>query len=517
MQGNDTTPGDEKTSISSLVIRNTLQPSQLPSPDAQLSVVHIHNLKRDGVRAVRKILKDARPSLVELRFWYCRLNEQQWGLILNAVSGVRSRVRTAQTKEQNKILECLKSEFLPPDHAGAESAPVQGHLADDEESEVSDSEVHRLEEEPLILNKLELHGCNLCRRGCVHLMAVLQAATQLEELIVTQCSLDEIDCGILVRVLVSSSRIRRLEISDNGLGDAAMLILSQYLIRHEASALAPLESLNLSTNSIRPTGAIAVGNMLMVPSQLRILNLSGNSLQDEGGLAVASGLAGNGSLQQLDLTDCAIGAAGLAALMNAAHNNMLLQVLLLSKNCCEQSIEPMLVALLQNNRKICRLELAELGRGLMSVDVLAKSNVLRHNCWLHQLDISHNRLQDKGGLVLAKSVGAGWSTSLKILNLNGNRLTTCSGWALVESLGLRNHGLEELHIDENDFGIESQDIVQNIRNVVPHVAYSFVSTTENEVTANCEGFGGCCGMEQAHEHGKPSCAKRNRPILYEHE
>ena len=79
----------------------------------------------------------------------------------------------------------------------------------------------------------------------------------------------------------------------------------------------------------------------MVPSQLRILNLSGNSLQDEGGLAVASGLAGNGSLQQLDLTDCAIGAAGLAALMNAAHNNMLLQVLLLSKNCCEQSIEPM--------------------------------------------------------------------------------------------------------------------------------------------------------------------------------
>jgi hypothetical protein len=96
---------------------------------------------------VRKILKDARPSLDELRFWYCRANEQQWGLILNAVSGVRSRVRTAHTKEQNKILECLKSEFLPPDHAGAESAPVQDQLADDEESEVSDSEVHRLEEE----------------------------------------------------------------------------------------------------------------------------------------------------------------------------------------------------------------------------------------------------------------------------------------------------------------------------------------------------------------------------------
>ena len=35
-------------------------------------------------------------------------------------------------------------------------------------------------------------------------------------LVLFQCSLDEIDCGILVRVLVSSSRIRRLEISDNG-------------------------------------------------------------------------------------------------------------------------------------------------------------------------------------------------------------------------------------------------------------------------------------------------------------
>ena len=48
MQGN-ATHRDEKTSISSLVIRNTLQPCQLPSPDAQLSEVHIHNLKRDGV------------------------------------------------------------------------------------------------------------------------------------------------------------------------------------------------------------------------------------------------------------------------------------------------------------------------------------------------------------------------------------------------------------------------------------------------------------------------------------
>ena len=40
-----------------------------------------------------------------------------------------------------------------------------------------------------------------------------------------------------------------------------------------------------------------------------------------------------------------------------------------------------------------------------------------------------------GGLVLAKSVGAGWSTSLKILNLNGNRLTTCSGLLFAVGCG----------------------------------------------------------------------------------
>ena len=71
--------------------------------------------------------------------------------MITALSGIRSRVRTSENTSQEQLLDCLKSEFCGHNNAVPveQDSPVGAPSAEDEESEVSDSELQRLRAEVL--------------------------------------------------------------------------------------------------------------------------------------------------------------------------------------------------------------------------------------------------------------------------------------------------------------------------------------------------------------------------------
>ena len=50
-------------------------------------------------------------ELANVEFWYCKISEEQWALILNALSGVRTNLLSAERKAADAFLAELKREF----------------------------------------------------------------------------------------------------------------------------------------------------------------------------------------------------------------------------------------------------------------------------------------------------------------------------------------------------------------------------------------------------------------------
>ena len=91
-------------------VRTKVVPSSKPK-DEKIDVFHVHNLKADGVRGVRKQLKVLRLGLTELEFMYCKITEEQWALLFNALSGVRTNLLSAERAAADQFLADLKREF----------------------------------------------------------------------------------------------------------------------------------------------------------------------------------------------------------------------------------------------------------------------------------------------------------------------------------------------------------------------------------------------------------------------
>ena len=57
------------------------------------------------------LTKYRRLQLHELQFWYCKLTEDQWGLLLNALAGIKTSVESAFKKSSDAFFDELKKEF----------------------------------------------------------------------------------------------------------------------------------------------------------------------------------------------------------------------------------------------------------------------------------------------------------------------------------------------------------------------------------------------------------------------
>jgi NLR family CARD domain-containing protein 3 len=121
-------------------------------------------------------------------------------------------------------------------------------------------------------------------------------------------------------MLLSNTSLQSLCLSDNGIDDQDMLVLSQALTQNK---IVPLESLVLSFNDITCSGVESLMNALWGSKTLRHLKLDNNKMQDRGAQLCAV-VQTSIALESLDISYNRVTTIGIKALMkNLSENNSL--------------------------------------------------------------------------------------------------------------------------------------------------------------------------------------------------
>lgn len=426
------------------------------------------------------------------------------------MSGTRASLPSSHRRAADLFLTdakrgCIPSGCVDPVHSGgeglsdeidSETAVAKVCIRDPDDAaycvEEDDWQESETEEDPdnepenLQLQQLRLHCCNVTQKACVQLMIVLKRAACLKTFVAIENGLNEIDCGLLVRTLLGNGVIQEITIVENGFGNASAILLAQSVAKME---MLPLEYVDLTSNCIKQAGAIAIGNMLCKPTKLRTLILAENHITEEGAHAIARGLSCNTTLKCLDVSGCGISHQGIAAIFESLHRNVSLCHLKVSNNPVESSLSTVLHSLVETNRGLTSLDAAEMGHGLHSITSLFDSEVIKHNPCLTSINFANNRLGDRGGIEFSTLLAEPGS-SVKHLDLSGNRMGAPTGWALLEALGKGNHALESICLDANNFGVDTLLIIGQLKRFVKEVRYTIPDGAVVQVPT--DGYGGCC-------------------------
>ncbi|XP_048119982.1 NACHT, LRR and PYD domains-containing protein 3-like [Alosa alosa] len=162
-----------------------------------------------------------------------------------------------------------------------------------------------------------------------------------------KCLLTANSCKLLAPVLTQCScLVRDLDLSDNEIGDAGVMTLSEALSNPKSK----LESLWLRNCSLTENSCACLASVLSCSSSLRQLDLSGNRIQDAGVELLTDGLRSTHcTLEELRLHNCGLTDESCASLASALRSNPShLRELHLSGNTLRESGEKLLEALQKN-------------------------------------------------------------------------------------------------------------------------------------------------------------------------
>ena len=155
-------------------------------------------------------------------------------------------------------------------------------------------------------------------------------------------------CKILSDFLQSNPQISQLELKGNNITSKGLLCILDSLKQNFK-----LKSLNLEWNSIGldPSGLEALGTFLAHNSSLNHLDLRNNRITTNDANLVANMIKGSKSLVSFDLRWNELGNLGAKAILAAAKENNILQVLELSGNNVSEELLRELQNLLEKNRQ----------------------------------------------------------------------------------------------------------------------------------------------------------------------
>jgi Ran GTPase-activating protein (RanGAP) involved in mRNA processing and transport len=175
--------------------------------------------------------------------------------------------------------------------------------------------------------------------------------------------------SLLASGLLRNSRIRVLDLSDNGIEAMGACVLAKTLSHNPR-----LEDLNLSFNSVGDQGVIAISAVLEENMNLLRLGLRRNQISNVGASILAQHLPLMRGLRELVLTKNSIDGEGAAMLLAGLRRNMELEYLHVMDTDLSQPVLQELahwMALNQAGRRIFRK--TELDPGIWA-HVLAKVN-----------------------------------------------------------------------------------------------------------------------------------------------
>ena len=274
--------------------------------------------------------------------------------------------------------------------------------------------------------------------------------------------------------------VKEIDLRSNRIGDDGARMLSEFL---EWSCR--VEVLRLNSNDIGEKGAIRLAKTLGTNTSLKVLNLNDNKIGKKGSLAIAKAFQTNSTLEILDLgnTDLDTGAvielsenlrtcASLKELNLSsptrvrkhsdvifqhigkmlAINNTLERLTLRKSGMGDDEAEILVSYLAENNTlrslDLSRNSIGHVGASALARLLVAQSEKSHQNGCIENLDLSANRIQDKGAL--AFSVAIERDVGLKTLRLNSNSITDNGLFSLAKSISA-NSKLRSLHVWGNDF------------------------------------------------------------------
>ncbi|XP_039681567.1 NACHT, LRR and PYD domains-containing protein 12-like [Perca fluviatilis] len=167
------------------------------------------------------------------------------------------------------------------------------------------------------LDVFDLKKYSASEEGLLRLLPVIKASNKA---LLSGCHLSERSCEALASVLSSqSSSLRELDLSNNGLQDSGVKLLSVGL----ASPHCRLETLSLSECEASGRSCEVLASVLSSQSSsLRELDLSNNELQDSGVKLLSPGLKSQYCrLETLRLSGCQVTEEGCASLTSALRSN----------------------------------------------------------------------------------------------------------------------------------------------------------------------------------------------------
>nr|XP_049616949.1 NACHT, LRR and PYD domains-containing protein 12 isoform X34 [Syngnathus scovelli] len=325
------------------------------------------------------------------------------------------------------------------------------------------------------LQVLKLMSCDLSKKSCEALASVLSSSRTLRELDLSHndlgddglealaaglakpqctlqvltlesCNLSEKSGEALASVLSSSRTLRKLDLSDNYLGDDGLEALAAGLANPQCT----LQVLNLMTGDLRKKSCEALASVLSSSRTLRELDLSDNDLGDDGLEALAAGLAKpQCTLQVLKLNSCKLSKKSCEALASVLSSSRTLRELDLSWNDLgDDGLEALAAGLAKPQCTLQVLRLWDCNLSEKSGEALA--SVLSSSRTLRELDPSRNDLGDDGLEALAAGLAKPQCT-LQVLRLDECKLSKKSCDALASVLS-SSCSLRKLDLSNNDLG-----------------------------------------------------------------
>ncbi|KAG1698416.1 hypothetical protein DVH05_014958 [Phytophthora capsici] len=159
-------------------------------------------------------------------------------------------------------------------------------------------------QEGCILTVLNLSKNELGRKGCQQVACFLDVCSTLTFLDLSHTTLggDDEAFAPVAAAIESHPSLKRVNLSHNSIGERGGVLLGTMLTNPSCV----VRILDVSWNSIRRTGAVALGLAMRTNTSLKTLQMSMNRCGDGGGEQLAAALACNTTLTELDLSHNAL-------------------------------------------------------------------------------------------------------------------------------------------------------------------------------------------------------------------
>lgn len=189
------------------------------------------------------------------------------------------------------------------------------------------------------------------RQGGIVIAAVKPQA--IEHLLLENTEMRSQGLVTLSSMLVSNQSLSILGLSNNGIDDSDMALLSQALAQNKSI---PLSSITLSFNKITCVGVECFMNAIWGSQTLKEIKLDNNKMQDRGA-QLCSVVLGAVPLQVLDISFNRVSTVGIKALMKSLSENDSLTVLALSGIPMDQNASKAVSYALAYNQSLQRFNI----------------------------------------------------------------------------------------------------------------------------------------------------------------